>query len=217
MIPVMLPFPDIYNIDVFLFSVATQKRVPTVSETVPSIGTERTDFFIRKILDIYFEGKEPGIEIKRNDEGKVLVNLENIHFSVSHADDSTLISVSSTKSGCDIEKIRHLVRERTFDTRFLDDTVNCPWIVRSGNNLMRIVSAREAALKYFGGKLLNDFKDIHMDFHGNIDGLYSWKATLGKNSCTVGEFYDDDLTINVAYTDSTPTINLTIHRNYFSI
>ena len=113
---------------------------------------------VKTILNKYF-GYETA-DILRTDNGKPYLNGENkLFFSVSHTDDTIFIAFSDKNIGLDAEPKNRKVDFMPIVKKFsaLEQSE-----IATSTDFLKNFTAKESAVKFFGGKLAIDLKYLQV-------------------------------------------------------
>ena len=164
-----------------------------------------TDFSIRdteqvmkeqeKYRDLLFEEikKLNNIDasISYNEHGKPYFNNSNQYFNISHSKEMILIGFSDQEIGVDIEKIRENKNlEKMFNKICNDNDYNF-FINDDLSTFYVIWTIKEAYLKSIGIGLINNIKDIYIDYENKTVEL------LGKERLNCDWAIINDYAISV--------------------
>ncbi len=110
---------------------------------------------VKKILVDYFGVESP--VILRTENGKPYLQGGTLYFSVSHTGNDLFIAVCDEDVGIDVENLEKSVDYLSIIKRFSNDEKN---EITDKQAFLRNFTAKESAVKWFGGTLARDFRKL---------------------------------------------------------
>lgn len=124
-----------------------------------------TEIFIKYCLEQYIGKKLIKLELIYNNYGKPrLKDFPNIYFNISHSGNIIVCSVNNQQLGIDVEKVKK------FDFNIIDmfcnvnDINHLKDVINKNIALYKIWTAKEAFLKFKGTGLVDDIKNISINY-----------------------------------------------------
>ncbi|RBP02129.1 4'-phosphopantetheinyl transferase superfamily protein [Rossellomorea aquimaris] len=189
---------NVYAINVSEFNLELPKYNNLIREVSKSLQqkiiqlryqNDKTRSLVGELLLKYIilknnSGKVNNYKIFRNKYGKPYLNIDNLHYNISHAGDWVVCCIDKKSVGVDIEQVIDIdieIIKEQFHTKEIE------FLNSNSNNLKefyRIWTVKESFVKYTGLGLSLSFKSFYVEF-------------AQKNVITIG--YEDNLAF--------PTIN----------
>ena len=110
---------------------------------------------VKTILVDYFGYNSP--VILRTENGKPYLESNRLHFSITHTKDALLIAVCDENVGIDAEKADKVVDYLPIIKRFCDAERR---EITDKASFLRHFTAKESAVKWLGGTLARDFRNL---------------------------------------------------------
>ncbi|HKL95600.1 MAG TPA: 4'-phosphopantetheinyl transferase superfamily protein [Haploplasma sp.] len=116
----------------------------------------QTEYIVKISLEHFLDKKVDKLKFKTTENGKPIIDIENIYLNISHSNDYLAVVISTNEVAVDLEliNIRHLKIAKKITNDF--DKLDI-------NDVTKMWTIKESYLKYFGMSILSNLKEITFD------------------------------------------------------